>query len=30
MWAIVIWDAVKKELFVARDRFGVKTRILPE
>lgn len=24
MWAICIWDAVKKELFVSRDRFGQK------
>jgi asparagine synthase (glutamine-hydrolysing) len=24
MWAIAIWDTLKNELFVARDRFGVK------
>lgn len=24
MWGIAIWDSYKKELFLARDRFGVK------
>lgn len=24
MWAFVIWDAHKKELFASRDRFGIK------
>ncbi|NBH82479.1 asparagine synthase (glutamine-hydrolyzing) [bacterium C-53] len=24
MWALAIWDTVKKELFLSRDRFGVK------
>lgn len=24
MWAIAIWDVVTKEIFLARDRFGVK------
>lgn len=24
MWAFCIWDRVKKELFISRDRFGVK------
>jgi asparagine synthase (glutamine-hydrolysing) len=24
MWAFVIWDDVKKELFASRDRFGIK------
>lgn len=24
MWAFAIWDEIKKELFISRDRFGVK------
>lgn len=24
MWSIAIWDNLKKELFLSRDRFGVK------
>ncbi len=24
MWSIVLWDAVKKEIFISNDRFGVK------
>lgn len=24
MWSVAIWDSVKKELFLCRDRFGVK------
>lgn len=24
MWAVAIWDTLKKELFLSRDRFGIK------